>query len=45
MIFDMQNIYTKYLDKANVVEEKRNKICTCAFELEQEIHISNEKRE
>ena len=45
MILDMQSIYTKYLNKTNKVDKKRNKIYTRALRFEQEFYISNEKRE
>ena len=45
MILDMQCIYTKYLNKANKADKKRNKIYTRVFELEQKLYISNEKKE
>ena len=45
MILDMRSTYTKYLNKVNKVDKKRNKICNCALRLEQEVHISNEERE
>ncbi len=45
MILDMQSIYTKYLDKANKADKKRDEIYTRALGLEQELHISNKERE
>ncbi len=45
MILDMQNIYTKYLDQANKVDKEYNEICIYMLELEQELLISNKKRE
>ena len=45
MILDIRSIYTKYLNKANKENKKRDKIRTCALELEPEIHISNKKKE
>ena len=44
MIFDMQSIYIKYLNKVNKVDKKCDEIRTCALELEQKLYISNEKR-
>ena len=45
MILDIRSIYTKYLNKANKADKKRDKIRTRILKLEQELHISNEKRE
>lgn len=45
MILNMQNIYTKYLHKANKVDKKYDEIYTYMLELEQKLHISNKKRE
>ena len=45
MILDMRSIYTKYLNKANEADKKRDEIRIRALELEQELYISNEKRE
>ena len=44
MILDMRGIYTKYLNKANKIDKKRDKIYTCALGLEQELHSSNEEK-
>ena len=45
MILDMRSIYTKYLNKANKADKKRDKIYTCALRLEQELYISNKETE
>lgn len=45
VILDMQSLYTRYSDKANIVDKKRNDICTRALGLEQKLHISNGERE
>ena len=45
MILDMRSIYIKYLNKANEADKKRDEIRTCALQLKQELHISNDKRE
>lgn len=45
MILDMQNIYTKYLDKANKADKKCNKIHICILKLEQNFHINNKEKE
>ena len=45
MILDMQSIYIKYLNKTNKTNKKYDEIRTCALEMEQELYISNEKRE
>ena len=45
IILDMQSIYTKYLNKINKVNKKRDEIYTCILRLEQELKISNEERE
>lgn len=45
MILDMYDTYTKYLDQANKVNKKCNKICICIYRLKQELSISNEKKE
>ena len=44
MILDMRSIYTKYLNKANKIDKKRNKIHTCVLKLEQEVYISDKER-
>lgn len=44
MILDMRNIYTKYLDPANKIIKKCNKIQLYALRLKQELYISNGKR-
>ena len=41
----MRNIYTKYLNKTNKIDKKRDEICTCMLKLEQELYISNKKKE
>ena len=45
MILDIWSIYTMYLNKANKKDKKRDEIRTCMLKFEQELHISNEKRE
>lgn len=45
MILEMRSIYTKYLDQTNKANKERNEKHTCALGLEQELHISNKKRE
>ena len=45
MILDIQSIYTKYLNKANKANKKRDEICTCVLTLEEELYISNEEKE
>ena len=44
MILDMRSIYTKYLNKANEANKKRDEIRTRVLELEQELHISNKEK-
>ena len=41
----MRSIYTKYLNKANEADKKRDEIRTRALKLELKLYISNEKRE
>ena len=41
----MQSIYIKYLNKTNKTNKKRDEIHICTLELEQELYISNEKKE
>ena len=45
MILDIQNIYTKYLNKANKIDKKRDEIHSCALGLEQKFYISNKEKE
>ena len=45
MILDMRSIYTKYLNKANKADKKRDEICTRALGLEQELYINNKEKE
>ena len=45
MILDMRRIYTKYLNKLNEADKKRDEIYTCMLEIEQKLHISNEEKE
>ncbi len=45
MILDMRKTYTEYLDQANKADNQRDKIRTHALRLEQELYISNKKRE
>ena len=45
MILNMRSIYIKYLNKTKKVDKKRDKIYICVLRLEQELYISNEKRE
>ena len=45
IILDIRSIYTKYLDQANEANKERDEIYTRVLRLEQELHISNEKRE
>ena len=45
MILDIQSIYIEYLDQVNKADKKRDKIHIRVLRLEQELHISNEKRE
>lgn len=40
MIFDMQSIFTKYLDKTNKVDNKCDEIYNYTVELEHEFHIN-----
>ncbi len=41
----MRNIYTKYLNQTNHINKQCKKIQTIALELEQELQISNYKRQ
>ena len=45
MILDMRNIYTKYLNQANHADKQCKEIRTIALGLEQELQISNNKRQ
>ena len=45
MILDMRSIYTEYLDQANEADKKCDEIRICALGLQQELHISNDKKE
>lgn len=45
MVLYIRSIYTKYLNKVNKANKKRNEIRICALRLEQELHISNEERD
>lgn len=45
MILDMRNIYIKYLNLANHANKQCKKIRTIALMLEQELQISNNKRQ
>ncbi len=45
MILDMHNIYTKYLNQANHADEQCKEIQTITLGLEQELQISNNKRQ
>ena len=45
MILDMRNIYTKYLNQANHADKQCKEIQTIALGLEQELQISNNKRQ
>ena len=45
MILDMRNIYIEYLNQANHANKQCKKIRTIALGLEQELQISNNKRQ
>ena len=45
MILDMRNIYTEYLNQANHADKQCKEIRTIALGLEQELQISNNKRQ
>lgn len=45
MILDMRNICIEYLDQTNKIDKKYNKIYIYILKLEQELYISNKKRE
>ncbi len=45
MILDIRNIYTKYLNQTNHVDEQCKEIRTIALRLEQELQISNNERQ
>ena len=45
IILDMRKTYTEYLDQVNKADNQRDQIRTYALGLEQDLYISNEKRE
>ena len=45
MILGMQSNYTKYLNKANKANKKRDEICICTLGLDKKVYIIYEKRE
>ena len=45
MILDIYNIYTKYLNQVNHTNKQYNQIQTIALGLEQELQISNNKKQ
>ncbi len=45
MILDIRNIYTKYLNQINYADKQCKEIQTIALGLEQELQISNNKRQ
>ena len=45
IILDMRNIYIEYLDQANKADKDYHEIYTCILGQEQELYISNEKKE
>lgn len=44
VLFNIQNVYIKYLDLANKVNKKYNEIHTYILGLKKEFHISNKKK-
>ena len=45
MILDIQKIYIKYLKQTNKADKQNNRIWIQALKLEQDLYISNKKRE
>lgn len=45
MILNMRKIYTRYINKANKVDDQHDQIQTWASRLEQDLYIINKERE
>lgn len=44
IILAIQSIYTKYLNQAKKIDKKQEKIRICTLKPEQELYISNKKK-